>query len=279
MKVWDGTDVVAVDADSAMIVSLGTDTLNVNSTDTVWTQASDTVPIKGTDTLWVKQADTVWIKGSDTLEIDVTDTAWTRIADSSFVRIPAADTVKVSLFGGGAGRPITLDPSTYAQTSITYEHHEVHGGRHYSYCQYDADFDIADTVSLILFQPDTTRWAHLVWELSGALTTKLLMYKGSTHGPADTLTAYNNNMNSANVPVMVISNSDGAGANGTLIDCASFGVSTGQGTNARSGGGSGRGGQEWILDQNTKTFFQVTSGADNNNMSLKFSWYEHVDKE
>ena len=45
-----------------------------------------------------------------------------------------------------------------------------------------------------------------------------------------------------------------------------------------AGGGDARSDGEWVLKQNTKYLIVVTSGADNNNVSLVLGWYEHTDK-
>jgi len=172
------------------------------------------------------------------------------------------------------------DSSTNSAMVIDYEHHEVHSGSHFSFCTTNVDFDIADTMSLVITTPNTTKWTHFVWEVTGALTTFGGLYEGTSADSAaePARAVHNNNRNSSTVATTTIHTASTNTPSGTMIDCISFGISTGQGISTKSGGGSSRGGQEWILDQNTKYQFYLISGADDNNATLRFSWYEHTNK-
>ena len=216
--------------------------------------------------------------GSDTLPY----TAITQMTDTSSVFITDTPSVKlIGEYSNDAFDFIKLDGATNAVVYIGYEHYELHNENHYTFCVSDSDFDIADTLDLIITTADTTKWTHLVWSVSGALTTYVTMYYETTHDTASgtEYSIYNNDLNSTNTPLITIYDSDDAGADGTgPIDCASFGISTGQGISTRSGGGIGRGGNEWILKQNTKHLFRVLTGADDNNITVKFSMYLHTNK-
>jgi hypothetical protein len=169
------------------------------------------------------------------------------------------------------------DAATNAIRFLSYEHSEVHEGRHYTFCYTDSDFDIADTVAFIITVPDTTLWPHFNWEVTGALTTQVFFMENPT---SDTVsgsayTTYNSDRNSTNQPVLLIHEADANAISGDSLACFSFGISTGQGISTRAGGGSSRGGQERILKQNEQYLFWVVSGADNNNLTVRFPWYEH----
>lgn len=181
-----------------------------------------------------------------------------------------------SLIDNTTWRNPRIDPSTNVLGVIEFEHHEVHEGSHYTFGVYDIDLDIADTLDYVLLTPDTTAWCHLVWAVSGALTTKLELYETTLHDTVTRITTgYNNNRNSANTPGLLIWSTTADSTDGTLIDHASFGISTGVGALILSGGGTDRGGQEWILKQDTYYYIVVTTATDDNNVSLKMTWYEH----
>ena len=178
--------------------------------------------------------------------------------------------------GNDTFRNPRIDPSTNVFGVMEFEHHEVHEGSHYTFGTYDADFDIADTIDYVFLTPDTTLWTHFIWSVSGALTTKLELYESTLHDTVTRITTvYNNNRNSANISSLMIWSTTADSTDGTLIDHASFGIATGVGALILSGGGTDRGDQEWILKQGTYYYIVVTTATDDNNVSLKWTWYEH----
>lgn len=176
-------------------------------------------------------------------------------------------------------KPAKLDGSSHDLVGITQEHHEVHEGDHYHFAAIDEDLDTAATMEFLITTPNTTKWGHFVWSIIGALTTKIELFEDPTHTTNVLQSTFNSNRNSLNTAALTIHTSNDDNADGTRIDAASFGIDTGIGASIRSGGGAGRGGQEWILKQNAKYLVRVTSGADNNNVTLRFTWYEHTAKD
>ncbi len=174
---------------------------------------------------------------------------------------------------------VRMDASTHALECIDYEHHEVHGGSHFTYSQVDADFDIADAVELLIVVPDTAKWPHMIIDVEAALDTNVKLYEAATHTVLAAQTAFNNNRNSDATNTTTINTHNNDGADGNLIFESQFGVSTGTGVNKITGGGGSRGSQEWILKQATKYLLVVTSGSDDSVLSIKLSFYEHTDKD
>lgn len=182
-------------------------------------------------------------------------------------------------WNGTYWRPIGINESTRAMIAIDYKHHEQHEGKDYQFWAYDSDLDSGATMGYIITTPNTTAWAHMTWEITGALTTLVQVYEDTTHSPVSGQNIYNKNRNSSNTSGVTIATAATDGSDGTgPIDGASFGISTGEGVRQISGGGDGQGGHEFILKQNSKYYLVVTSGADNNNVTLKVNWYEHTDK-
>jgi hypothetical protein len=186
----------------------------------------------------------------------------------SYYRIDA-DTIK----------PARMDASTHSIQTIDYAQHEVHGGNHFTYSQVDADFDIADAVELLIVTPNTTKWAHMIFEVNAALDTNIVLTEGATHTVLAAQNVYNNNRNSATANTTTINTHNDDGANGTTIFTSQIGISTGVGISSITGGGAARSETEWVLDQNNKYLLIVTSGSDNSVLSIKISWYEHIDKD
>lgn len=153
-------------------------------------------------------------------------------------------------------------------------HHEVHEGDHYKFCVINESLADAGQLRYILTTPDTTKLSHLVFDIVGSLKTKIQLYEDTTHTNGALQTSYNSNRNSSNLAGMTIHLALSDVADGTEIDCYSFGSSTIGVTGGR--GGQSRGDSEWVLKQNTRYLVKVTSGNNANNVSLKLSWYEHV---
>jgi len=186
------------------------------------------------------------------------------------------------MWGSGSGETenVQLDASTNAMVVIPYEHHEVHDGTHFTYTRVDSDFDIADEIVLLIITPDTDVAAHVLFNLTAAFDTTVELWENTAalgHGSSGVLDVFNNNRNADTVNTTTINDSDGGGADGTLIFLSHFGISTGLGANQVIGGGSGRADEEWVLRRNSKYLFKVTSGTDNSSVSIKLSWYEHQD--
>lgn len=171
---------------------------------------------------------------------------------------------------------LPIDSVSGARTSIEFAHHETHEGEHFTYSQVDADFDIADAVELLIVTPDTAKWAHMVFTIDAQLDTNVKLYETATHTVLAAQDVFNNNRNSAVANTTTVNTHNDDGADGDLIFESQFGIDTGGGANRIAGGGQSRAEQEWILKQNTKYLLVVTSGSDNNVLSIKLSWYEHT---
>ena len=180
--------------------------------------------------------------------------------------------------GGSEGAIFKQDATTNAITTITYEHHELHAGSHFTF-SIDSTVGDADTLGLLIITPNTTKWAHMVFSVQGALDTRFEIFETNTATPGSTRPAYNNDRNSATVNTTLVKNvAVVGGADGTKIFRSHFGVDSGLGANRKTGGGSDRAGQEWILKQNTQYMIAIISATAGNVVSLALNWYEHTNK-
>lgn len=178
---------------------------------------------------------------------------------------------------GTRDRKISIDASTRAIKGIDYAHSEVHSGNHYFMEGY-ATMASAAVLNVRLDTPDTATWSHLTWSISssGILTTELYEDANFAVDTGVTVTPRNNNRNSANTSGLEIrSGVSNPASDGTLISQAKWGAS---GKFAASGGGDSRQG-ELVLKQGTSYYRKFTSGAADNIVQFRASWYEHTDKE
>lgn len=75
---------------------------------------------------------------------------------------------------------LRLDLSTHAQTIIDYEHHEVHSGSHYNYCDCQLGVAAAGTVAFVVTTPNTLTWPHFVFIISSTVGATIQLYEGSS---------------------------------------------------------------------------------------------------
>lgn len=171
---------------------------------------------------------------------------------------------------------IPLDSVTNSLQTVDYEHHEIHSGSHY-YIQGYLELDDGDTFYVKMVTPDTTKWSHFIFDIKStgicSSTLREDASGGMTGGAA--ITPLNNNRNSSNASGMIIT--------GGVTACTGYTVQLendkwgDNGFKENIGGGSGRS-DELLLKQNTVYCRSFVSGADNNIIQFKASWYEHTSK-
>ena len=168
-----------------------------------------------------------------------------------------------------------IDAATRALMTIDYEHHEIHSGSHFFIAGYDtyaADGDIDFQVTT----PDSTTWAHMLFEIQATGATVFSIYEGGTiGGGGSAVTAYNSNRNSSGTSVLTIQTGGTVTAEGTLIFAQAFGVS---GNPTQTAGGAERSAHEIILKQNTTYRFFIESNSADNIISYQGYWYEHANQ-
>jgi hypothetical protein len=177
-------------------------------------------------------------------------------------------------FNGTSPVPIRIDPSTRVFNSIELEHGYVHDGIDFSSTD-TATVDSGSTRVYKITTPDTTKWAHLVWEIDGTAITQIDVYEGGARNNGTGLTIYNRDRNSVTANTTTVVHTPDAGANGTIIYTEKFGLATGN--NARQAGYS-RPSAEVVLKRNTQYIIVVSSSTNGNIISSRFRWYELIDK-
>ncbi len=178
---------------------------------------------------------------------------------------------------------VRIDASTHSLQTISYAHHEIHGGAAYS-AAISASGGSGTKATISFTTPDTTTWAHLVIIIRSNVEAQL------TFGEAVTVTAasgadlapFNRNRNSGNTSGMISNGSAGGAGNvttGAIV--TSFGTELVSGAQVGSGkdGDDARGIAEWVLKQNTAYAVELESQASSSEVYVELNWYEHTDKD
>jgi len=195
------------------------------------------------------------------------------------------------------------DQTTHAGKTITVPHEMIHCGDAF-HCHYVVAVSDTDFRTAITFQtPNTTKWAHMVASVHATDAAVAYLYEaviidGGTAGEPVAVTIYNRNRNSTETSGFISQHATPVtgGASGwteaLLQDAAAAGDANwakgtakeldrfplGGGTNpVQSIGGTERGQEEWLLDQNTVYMVMIqSSNANDNTHVIRLDWYEHT---
>ena len=178
------------------------------------------------------------------------------------------------------GRTATIDASTFALNTITYEHHEIHSGSHYFVRGYQ-DLANGNVLDFTWLMPNTTKWIHWTWEIETENELNWLVYEGATatNPLANAVTPRNSSRNSTNtsgttMKYEVQGNLAGANAD-TAVGAATL-LSSGISGSGQKSGRAMRG-NEMILKQNTLYCLRAIANAAGY-INFTMEWYEHTDK-
>lgn len=182
----------------------------------------------------------------------------------------------VEIQGRASGTLTTprLDAVTSSWQTVSYPHHKIHDGSHF-YIEGHVELDDTETLYVKLVTPDTTKWAHFTWDISSSGICATTFDEDATGGMTGGagITPLNNDRNSATASGLVITRGVTiAGGYITRISNAKWGAG---GKFAASGGGQSRE-NEIILKQDAVYLRTFTSGADDNIIQFRASWYEHT---
>lgn len=186
-------------------------------------------------------------------------------------------TIKLASRIGQFGDTPVYDGASKAITVIEYPHHEIHDGNGY-FAVYSALANTAGTIAVRVQTPNTTKWAHMIFEIDSALAATAQLWHPTTMTDVvgNRITPMNRDHNSSNTSGLTICHTPGGSQAGTANLTQYIGASASGGRVAEGGGSSSR--HEFILDQNSSYYILVTSRADNNAMSIIMDWYEHTNR-
>jgi len=179
-----------------------------------------------------------------------------------------------ALVTGDTPRPLRADLSTHTLQTISYEHHEVHAGSHFFYTDC-VSVDSGASQSYMVTTPDTTKWAHFVFDIDGLGVTEILIYEAGDRVGTATQSVFNSDRNSATVNTTIIHKGySGGTTDGTLIYC----YKSGSATNQTRTSSQATHNEEIILKQNTKYLIVIASTTNGNLINCHLSWYEHTNR-
>ena len=182
------------------------------------------------------------------------------------------DAANVSIVDESKTRYLELDNLTRAALVVQIEHHRVHEG--YSFTYRDViTLSSAAAQDYVLVTPVSVPYCHFGYEVASQLQITTEMFRGTDKAPTTIQTTFNRSEIALNNASMLLyKGSSGGTTDGTRILWRVDGSTTAGGRALVQVGEA----QERILKPNTKYIFRVTSGANNNVISVRLSWYEHT---
>jgi len=170
-----------------------------------------------------------------------------------------------------ANRKGEFDSIFKAPIYIDIDHHEIHDGHMFTFCEVIA---LANGASqdYIITTPNTTAWCHFGYNVDfndGAGIFE--MYADSDRVGTTLQNVYNRNRNSANTPTTTVHKGQSGGTTDGVLICKRRSGS------GKTLSGSASSGSERVLKQNRKYLIRFTNATTStNNASIEFTWYEHV---
>lgn len=175
------------------------------------------------------------------------------------------------LFADPAPTNGPYDGNTGSMMTASWEHRTIHDGKHFFY-QDSITLASAASQSYLIQTPNNGDLAHMTFVLDGTAITHFFLYETSDYVGSDTVTAFNNNRMSSNLPgLSIYKDAVASGSIGTLIKQYKSGTAGGVSrTQSHT-----RSDDEVMLKSNTKYLLRAYSGTADNLVNVKFLWYEH----
>lgn len=170
-----------------------------------------------------------------------------------------------------------IDPVSGAQVMLDNSHHELHDGNHYHFSK-PWDLGDGEVYAIQIVTPNSTKLAHFLFKVLGALHTKVQFFEGATHTSSTDYTsdAVNRNRNSSNITDLEVHVTGTDGSNGTTLFNSQFGIDAGLGFGFIASGGESRNDQEWLLASNCTYLILITSLTAANAGTIIMEWYEYA---
>ncbi|MCK9370129.1 hypothetical protein M0R04_09515 [Candidatus Dojkabacteria bacterium] len=167
-----------------------------------------------------------------------------------------------------------IDVITHELINLPADHHEIHEGN--SYTVSDSVAVNTTTVKWQVTTPDSTTYAHMIFDLSCTGEATFLITEGSDRTDGTTLVEVNRNrVGTPNTAATIVTRTptDGTTDGAVTLLNTRTGITGVGGKSVETG--SSRGVNEWILKPNTKYVVSITTYADVY-VSCILNWYEHI---
>ena len=83
-------------------------------------------------------------------------------------------------YDGTNFEPVRIDASTHSLSTVSYEHHEIHGNSHYFIQDFETDFDSSEVLNFVFTTNDSAKWVHLVFAYECTGLCQVDIYEGAT---------------------------------------------------------------------------------------------------
>ena len=131
-----------------------------------------------------------------------------------------------TLLTDSSGSPIEVDSVTGAHLTIDYAHHEIHAGNHFFYTD-SVELDNAEVQDYLITTPNSTKWAHMLFNIDGSAITQFELYEGADRDGTTPQTLFNSNRNSLSTATITIyKGTNGGTTDGTRILIYKSGAAT-----------------------------------------------------
>jgi hypothetical protein len=182
-------------------------------------------------------------------------------------------------YDGTNWAPLRSDSASDVLETISYQHHEIHGGSSYR-VSINKDVAGSGTYNIAWTTADAAKWPHMVWTVETEGEVEIMFYEGITSwtgGSAITpLNADRNSGNASNITDMVY---DGTLTLGTPTTLEAHVIGSASGPVTSHSGGDASARNEWILDQGVKYAIVVTDqSGSSNEVNIILDWYEHTNR-
>lgn len=177
----------------------------------------------------------------------------------------------VSLQAEAGKHILEIDQHTHTLQSIDYAYHQIYEGNAYVMTR---AVDVANGLStdILLVTGNTDLHVHLNATVISESEASFCLYEDTTtSNDGTTVTAYNRNRLSSNLPVTITKHTPTVTGVGTCIWTKHWGSGKDAGAEVRSE-------NEFILKRSAKYLLRVTNATTNNNyISFLLNYYEHTD--
>jgi hypothetical protein len=235
--------------------------------------AKDSVTVTGSVNAAVTGTVTATATDLDIRNLNATDDKVQLGALDSNISANSGKQLKVTIYRAD-GTEGLLDNASGALVGIDYAHHKIHIGDHFFIANYAA-LSTGNTIIFGVTTPNTTKWAHMSWDIHGTNETLFQVYEAATFTGGTPVTCQNNNRNSNTLSGLTVVTTPTITVAGNLIEAVLLGADLVSPSRADFVGAANRE-RELILKQNTQYVFIFTSNGYDINLSYLAYWYEHT---
>ncbi len=181
---------------------------------------------------------------------------------------------------------VRIDKSTDTLQSISYQHHELHGGSDYDITEV-FDLPADDVLDIQISTPAGTKLAHFTIDFFTEKSVEWWLYENVViNTPGTGITPKNHRRDAGDNSILTVAyiintsianaNSDTAIVGATQLPHGKTGEAGAKKESGSGGGGDSR--EEWVLLPDTDYSLRFFDLGDSGFVAVHLDWYEHTDK-